>query len=149
MLALTVTCPVPTVLIDKLLLVAVVSIVFVVICKSLLTLIFDWYTTAFTPDGTRLIVPDVLAIVLPVTVKVAMSACVCTSKFVVLVVPETLSSFVGIFVLMPTRPFITSKKSKSVSKAKFTPSRSKLSFKSGPEIRPTAICAPEYPVFHG
>ena len=101
------------------------------------------------PLGTNVIVPDELAIVLPDSVKLATVACVTTSKFVVLVVPFTLNSFVGVAVLMPTRPFTTSKKSKSVSKAKLTPSRSKLSFKSGPEIRPTAICAPVYPVFHG
>ena len=59
-------------------------------------------------------------------------------------VPATSKSYYGVVVFTPTRLLLTSRYRRSVSNAKSTPFLTRLDFKSGPDMRPTAIFSPQY-----
>ena len=63
-------------------------------------------------------------------------------RLVALSVPATSKSYCGDAVLTPMRLLLTSRYNKSVSNAKSTPFRTRFDFKSGPDMRPTAILTP-------
>ena len=110
------------------------------------------FTLSLPVAGVRFKSPIMLLRVLFVRYKLLNVAELVPIISVLRLVPVTSSGYAGLLFLIPTLWFapsasLTKRYNKSFSKRKLTPSRVKLSFKSGPEIRPRAIRSPHTPCF--
>ena len=138
--------PVPLGRISKSLFVSVIRSSLSVISKSSINNLL-LYTAAPAPARLKKILSDVLARVLPLSVNVPTVTELDTSTFCVLAVPTTCKGWLGLLVLTPTRPLITSKNNRSVSNARLIPSRTRLFCNISPVILPTAIVFIHYAIF--